>query len=355
MFRLVGVDPESTLYLYSFAGLLEPNLSTHLCMPIPSSPNINKIYKIKGMQSSIDIATRMSLAIFSLLMVVGVDQTGFVGASGIIQALEQPPSASASTSGSGSGSGSAIIPPILVPVSRKLINTTTTTTIKTDSPNPDTVSLNLPWAEIAYVAQVQFGTEQLEKTYGLQLDTGSSDTWVIGVGCHSPSDNSCTVDSSERGPDGAFDPTGDNSVVPVVSGRVKAGERGIPGEKRVGSGYGGGHVKYNIKYASAEMSGMVYNGRVKIGNHSAVIPFGVSTFEKGFRLIDGIVGLGFDNGQDSEINGALVDGGVKERYNSPNWFDALGFPLQQRVFSFWINQGKFSSFATRNGENAANV
>lgn len=306
------------------------------------------------MKSSKDIANQVFFAIFSLLMVLGIDQAGFVGASSSIQALERPSSASPS----GSGSGSAIIPPVLVPVSRKLLNTTATGSptrnTSTLSVNPDIVSLHLPWAEIAYVAQVQFGTEQMGKTYGLQLDTGSSDTWVIGVGCLSPFDNSCTVNSSERGEDGAFDPTGDNSVVPVVSGRVKA-ESGIPGEKRVGKGYGGGHVKYDIKYASAEMSGMVYNGRVKIGNHSAVIPFGVSTFEKGFRLIDGIVGLGFDNGHESEIHGALVGGGVKERYNSPNWFDALGFPLEQRVFSFWINQGKFSSMATRNGENAANV
>ena len=140
----------------------------------------------------------------------------------------------------------------------------------------------------------------------MQLDTGSSDTWVRGSACIvGPADLSSGRDSC-KGP--KF-----NTSDPAIS-RI-------------------GQAKFETEYGTGLVKGDIYKGEVGIGGVKASIPFGVSTFEEGFDhnvTFDGLIGLGFDS--ISTISGEINQ--------SASFVDGLGFSSSSNIFSFYFSNAK---------------
>lgn len=140
----------------------------------------------------------------------------------------------------------------------------------------------------------------------MDLDTGSSDTWVRGAACIAgPSDLSSGLDSCKGPKLDTSDPT---------LSRIE-------------------QAKYETRYGSGFVKGDIYKGEVGIGSMKATIPFGVSSFEEGFDdngASDGLLGLGFDSI-------STISGEIKQ---SASFVDGLGLSASSNVFSFYFSNAK---------------
>ncbi|KAJ3153710.1 hypothetical protein HK101_001721 [Irineochytrium annulatum] len=146
---------------------------------------------------------------------------------------------------------------------------------------------------------------ETDQVFNLDLDTGSSDTWIRGPNCKAADKGSeCKGDS-----------------VDIVKG-VKNGLKDMG--TQFGQVYGSGQV-----YAE------IYEGTLSAtGASSENIYFGVSVSESGFTngtISDGILGLGFE--YISNI-GVLVDSGNGA---SANFFDQLGNTGSENRFGIYLS------------------
>ncbi|KAI8814933.1 aspartic peptidase domain-containing protein [Cladochytrium replicatum] len=151
--------------------------------------------------------------------------------------------------------------------------------------------------DYVYYVTTTFGNGQ---TFSMDLDTGSSDTWVRGASCTS-SDGSCT---------GSKLSTSDSTL-------TSAG------------------ASFSTSYGSGSVSGKIYKGPVAIGGAKASsLYFGVSTKETGFSGNDGLIGLGYKSL--SQIASSVS--------GQTNFFDALGFTGANNVFAFYLSNAADGDF-----------
>ncbi|KAJ3095549.1 hypothetical protein HDU97_006807 [Phlyctochytrium planicorne] len=151
-------------------------------------------------------------------------------------------------------------------------------------------------ADFVYFVDVSVGNGQ---KFSLDLDTGSSDTWV-------------------RGPQCKINPTAAAGDASCTGTKLNLSDRTI-------SSTG---ATFTTGYGSGEVTGRIISTRVAIGGAVANnLLIGSSTVEKGFTGSDGLVGLAFS--QLSNI-GEQVSG-------QTNFFDALGLSGSQNQFGFYFS------------------
>ncbi|KAJ3097605.1 Vacuolar protease A [Phlyctochytrium planicorne] len=143
--------------------------------------------------------------------------------------------------------------------------------------------------DFVYFVPCSFGNGQ---TFNMDLDTGSSDTWVRGTSCTSK-DTSC---------DGPKLDTSDSSITSTGA-------------------------SFSTSYGSGSVSGKIYKGPVSIGGAVSKLNFGVSTSETGFVGNDGLVGLGF----------ASISNIANQVSGQTNFVDGLGFSGSQNQFGFYFS------------------
>lgn len=154
---------------------------------------------------------------------------------------------------------------------------------------------------LLYTCNVTIGKGQV---LALDLDTGSSDTWVRGKGCAS-TDGSC---------DDKFQHLDSSDSTLTSTGK-----------------------SYSVQYGSGSVEGKVYNAPVSIGGLTATYPIGVSTKETGFSdgAEAGLMGMGYN--AISQIS--------QQTKTNANFFDGLGFSGDKNVFAFY-----FSNYPNGDGE-----
>lgn len=150
-----------------------------------------------------------------------------------------------------------------------------------------------------FSAPVTIGTGQ---EFLMDLDTGSSDTWVRGSNCKAGAKDRAAKLDSCRG--AKFDVT-DAAVTPTKS-------------------------KYVTTYGSGEVRGSIYKSDVSIAGLSANIPIGVSDYEEGFDdggASDGLLGLGFNS--ISTISAKI--------WQSASFIDGLKLSGSSNMFAFYFS------------------
>ncbi|KAJ3305786.1 hypothetical protein HDV03_000895 [Kappamyces sp. JEL0829] len=179
-----------------------------------------------------------------------------------------------------------------------------------DGERSDTPLTNV--VNFLYTCNVTVGNGQV---LSLDLDTGSSDTWVRGKGCSST--------------DGSCDP--DLQYVDATDASLKR----IAGKT------------YSVQYGSGSVKGDIYNAPVAIGGLTAHYPIGISTEETGFSEggITGLVGMGYNS--ISQIASSVGSG------TNANFFDSLGFTGSQNQFSFYLGNYPAGGELTLGGVNPA--
>ncbi|KAI8902089.1 aspartic peptidase domain-containing protein [Globomyces pollinis-pini] len=151
-----------------------------------------------------------------------------------------------------------------------------------------------PSYKAAWLTDVQFGKNQI---FRIQLDSGSSDTWVRGPDCLNPTnDGSC---------DGSKLDLSDNSIVSFQSPPLN----------------------YTAEYADGNFTADVYTCPVQIGTLKATIPIGVARVMDNDYYLDGLLGFGFVG---------LSSISRKTKKNSV-YFDNLGFTKLQEIIGFYIS------------------
>ncbi|KAJ2995296.1 1,3-beta-glucanosyltransferase [Globomyces sp. JEL0801] len=148
-----------------------------------------------------------------------------------------------------------------------------------------------------YVWLCQGNKQQLN----LNLDTGSSDTWVRGWKCQSK-DTSCIGTQLKR--DNSLNATG---------------------------------LKWEISYGDkSSASGEIYITPVSIGNATSLIPVGIADNEFGMDdgVSDGILGLG--NNPLSMISPVVQ--------KSASYFDGLGYKGDMNRFAFYLSNAEDGDF-----------
>lgn len=137
--------------------------------------------------------------------------------------------------------------------------------------------------DVLFTAPIVFGNKQ---TFMMDLDTGSSDTWIRGPKCKS-TDKSCT---------GAFVNLADKTL--IDTGKV-----------------------FRTDYGSGSATGEIVIAKIALGSQTVSMPVGVTTEERGFENFDGLLGLGFDSEsnigkstkQNANFMDALFSSGMIER------------------------------------------
>ncbi|KAJ3094066.1 hypothetical protein HDU97_008537 [Phlyctochytrium planicorne] len=144
--------------------------------------------------------------------------------------------------------------------------------------------------DFVYFVDVEIGNGQ---TFSLDLDTGSSDTWVRGASCTSQ-DQSCNGNKLNT-KDSTLSNTG---------------------------------ATFSTSYGSGSVSGKIYTAPVTIAGVTADnLNIGVSTKETGFVGSDGLVGLAF----------ASISNIANQVNGQTNFVDALGFSGSQNQFGFYFS------------------
>ncbi|KAJ3306184.1 hypothetical protein HDV03_000418 [Kappamyces sp. JEL0829] len=155
---------------------------------------------------------------------------------------------------------------------------------------------------LLYIGEAVVGSGQ---KFMVDLDTGSSDTWFRGPNCTSLVE------------DGSCNGTRINVHDKLLTSTGKTWE---------------------TVYGIGDVSGKIYTAPVSIAGLNATIPVGVSEVENAQGDIDGLIGLGFNGVDNSNIEAAL-DG------KPANLFDAFGLKGSQNVFGFsfdHLGEGKFT-------------
>ncbi|KAJ3192021.1 Vacuolar protease A [Irineochytrium annulatum] len=144
----------------------------------------------------------------------------------------------------------------------------------------------------------------------LDIDTGSSDTWVRGSGCAAAdaADTSCVGDKLVE-TDTTIKATG---------------------------------LSWDTKYGSGEVAGDIYVSDVTIPSSDPAVPaakavgmlIGVSKRERTISGTDGLLGLAFATISEIQhsVKGSPYDG------TPTNFFDALGLPRGQRRFGIYLTE-----------------
>ncbi|KAJ3344159.1 hypothetical protein HDU91_000276 [Kappamyces sp. JEL0680] len=149
-----------------------------------------------------------------------------------------------------------------------------------------------PDNDIVYTVPVKVG----KQTFMMDLDTGSSDTWVKSANCTNVlNDGSCTGQKLD---------TNDPSVSL------------FPGKNDFVFAYGLGNA-----------SGLIYTAPVSLAGKTTTLPIGVANQANHMSGHDGILGLGFDT----------LSSLAKITKQPSTFFDLLGFTGTQAMFSFYLS------------------
>ncbi|KAJ3261679.1 hypothetical protein HK103_004630 [Boothiomyces macroporosus] len=148
-----------------------------------------------------------------------------------------------------------------------------------------------------YTGQITVGQNQQQ--FNVQLDTGSSDLWLVGTSCQDSGDSSCQMGNQLDTSD------------PAVSDL---------------------HQQFNITYLDQSTAQCeIYSAPVTMGGLTAnSLPIGAAFYMQGFgtgQKYDGLLGLGFDSL--SEISNTTKQ--------SASFFDKLGFSKDQSLFGMYLS------------------
>ncbi|KAJ3335217.1 Type I transmembrane sorting receptor, partial [Kappamyces sp. JEL0680] len=124
----------------------------------------------------------------------------------------------------------------------------------------------------------------------------------------------------------------------VFSLPVRKAAVALPGQNGTLQNLYNGLLYIGEAVVGSDVSGKIYTAPVSIAGLNATIPVGVSEVENAQGDIDGLIGLGFNGVDNSNIEAAL-DG------KPANLFDAFGLKGSQNVFGFsfdHLGEGKFT-------------
>ncbi|KAJ3321792.1 hypothetical protein HDV06_003941 [Boothiomyces sp. JEL0866] len=148
-----------------------------------------------------------------------------------------------------------------------------------------------------YVGQITVGNKQQQ--FNVQLDTGSSDLWLVGSNCQDAGDSSCQMGNQLD--------TSDSAITDLQQ-------------------------QFNITYLDQSTAQCeIYTAPVTMGGLTANnLPIGAAFYMQGFgtgQKYDGLLGLGFDTL--SEISNTTKQ--------SASFFDKLGFSKDQSLFGMYLS------------------
>ncbi|KAJ3250717.1 hypothetical protein HK103_003199 [Boothiomyces macroporosus] len=139
----------------------------------------------------------------------------------------------------------------------------------------------------------------------LDLDTGSSDTWVFGSNCTNPNnDGSCNATKVDLS---------DPSISKIA-----------------------GAPQFQIIYGLGNVTGDIYMANVSIGGDGATFPIGVASIANDMAGSDGLMGLAFNSLSSIAFELNQTELPPYPNHNT-NFFDQLNFPKEQNMFSFYLS------------------